>query len=450
MLGWSSPAEKSVLHGDYGFAVSEDEWSWIGSLATVGGIISCLMIGLVMDFLGRKNTMLLLIVPFTVGWALIVWPASVMSLYIGRFTSGFAGGAFFVVAPAYIGEIAEKDIRGTLSSYLQLMVTVGILFGYVVGHFNTLKTFTIICAIIPLVFGAIFMWMPETPYYYVMKNRIQMAEQSLKYFRGDEYNFNDELIEIQIENELMARNRISFFKAVRRPATKRGLMISLSLVLFAQFAGINAVIFYTGFIFEKAQTGIESSIATIIVGVMQVLATFVASLTVDRLGRRMLLIFSAIVMCLCNIGLGIYFNLMDQKSDVVDKLGWLPITSLCLYIIAFSLGLGPVTWVMVSELFTTEVKAIASSLTGSTSWFIAFIVTKFFADIRESIGIGPTFFIFAGFACLASIFVGTVVPETKGKSFNEIQRSLHAGSSRSGVSDNNTTVTSASQNTITI
>lgn len=365
------------------------------------------------------------------------------------FPAGFAGGAFFVVAPAYIGEIATKNVRGTLSSYLQLMVTIGILFAYAVGHFFTLKTFNIICATLPLIFGAIFIWMPESPYFYVMKNRLTNAEQSLKWLRGEEYNYHDELIEIQIENELLARNRVSVLAALTKPATKRALMISMCLVLFVQFSGINAVIFYTGFIFDATNAGIQASVATIIVGVMQVVATFIASLTVDKLGRRALLMLSGAVMCICNIGLGIYFYLHDAKSDYITHLSWLPILSLCVYIIAFSLGLGPIPWVLVAEIFTTEAKAIASSMTGATSWLIAFIVTKFFSNVRDLIGIGQTFFVFAGFAAICTVFVICMVPETKGKSFNEIQQSLFSGPAN-GRDDNQTTETNASENTIAI
>lgn len=325
------------------------------------------------------------------------------------------------------------------------MVTAGILFSYVVGHFFYLNTFNIICAILPLIFGGIFLWMPESPYFYVMKNRIDKAEESLVWLRGEEYNYNDELIEIQIENELITRNRVSIWTAIRKPATQRGLIITMGCVLFVQFSGINAVIFYTGYIFNAAGTGIGPSLATIIVGIMQVVATFVALMTIDRLGRRFLLVGSALVMCICNIGFGVYFYISEHKSEYLDVLNWLPITSCCLYIIAFSLGLGPVPWVLCGELFNQEVKAIGSSLTGSTSWLIAFIVTKFFSNVRDLIGISSTFFIFAVFAAICTVFILIVVPETKGKSFNEIQRSLVSDVSE--IDDNQTTVTSAPQNT---
>lgn len=285
-----------------------------------------------------------------------------------------------------------------------------------------------------------------------MKNQTRKAEESLRWLRGDEYNFNDELTEIQIEHDLMTRNRTNPLAALKQSATKRALSISLILLLLTQLSGINAIIFYTESIFEEANTGIESSVAVIIVGVMQVFATFVSTVTVDYLGRRILLAFSASIMCICNIGMGTYFIFKDHDSTYLPYLNWLPISALCVYIIAFSLGLGPIPWVLVGEIFTTEVKAIASSLSGATSWFIAFLVTKLFTNIRDLIGAGTTFYSFALFAALCTTFVLTSIPETKGKSLNEIQRSLH-GETNNTVetdADDNTMITNASQNTIAI
>lgn len=293
-----------------------------------------------MDFLGRKFVMLLLIVPFMVGWLLLIFAANVTALYVGRFLLGLAGGAFFVVCPAYIGEIASVNIRGKLGSYLQLMVTGGILFIYVIGHFFALRTFNIICAIVPILFGALFIWMPETPYFLIMKNQTERAVDSLKWFRGEHYNIDDELEAIRAEQETVRENQESFFTTFSKSSTRRGLLISLSLVIFVQFAGINAVIFYTTFIFKSAKVAIQPSISTIIVGVMQFVATYISSMVVDKMGRRLLLLTSASIMCLCNIGLGIFFYLQDAKSTWIEYLHWLPICSLCLYITAFSLGLG--------------------------------------------------------------------------------------------------------------
>lgn len=327
------------------------------------------------------------------------------------------------------------------SHCLQLMVTIGILCAYVLGHFFPLNTFNSICAILPLIFGAGFVWFPESPYYHIMKNRPESAEKSLKWLRGSDYNINEELMDIQIEHSLMMQNQSSALTILSKSATKRALTISLVLVFLIQFSGINAVIFYTSEIFGMANTGISATVATIIVGAMQVAATFVASMTVDSLGRKFLLSISASIMCICNILLGVYFLLQEHKSPYLDYLNLLPIFALCVYIIAFSLGCGPVPWVLVSEIFSTDAKAIASSLTGSTSWLIAFWVTKFFTNIKNIIGVGQTFFMFAGFAAMCTLFVVSIVPETKGKTFNEIQRSLNGDMNESVVDDNENTTT---------
>lgn len=422
MLGWSSPAQIPVVFNNaYGFPVSEEEWSWVSSSATLGAAVSCIFIGYIINKIGRKMGMLALIIPYTCGWSLLIWPQSVWMLYIGRFISGFAGGAFFVAAPIYIGEIATKDCRGKLGSYFQLMITCGIVYSYIVGYFCSIMIFTILCSILPIIFGIVFILMPESPYYYVMKNKSAFAIKSLKWLRGNNYNFTSDLQEMH--NELL-NTRTNIMDALLTRASKKAIFITITLMIFVQLSGINVVIFYTGLIFDAADIKIESEKATIIVGLMQVGATYIASLTVDRLGRRINLLISISLMCICNIALGIYFYLLNNHPDNVDNLGALPVVALCVYIIAFSLGLGPMPWVLIGELFTTETKGVASSASGTVAWLAAFIVTKTFPNIRNWIGFGETFWMFAIFCVIGMIFIRSSIPETKGRSFSEIQRIL--------------------------
>jgi Na+/melibiose symporter-like transporter len=148
-------------------------------------------------------------------------------------------------------------------------------------------------------------------------------------------------------------------------------------MFFQQVSGINAVIFFTTDIFVAAGTDIKPDIATIIVGVMQVVATFVASLIVDRLGRRILLLASDAVMALCTLLLGIYFFMKSNDKDSVSSLSWLPIVSLCLFIVAFSIVFGPVPWLMIGELFASDVRTIAAPLAGTLNWFLGEFPSSF-------------------------------------------------------------------------
>lgn len=288
--------------------------------------------------------MLGLVVPFTAGWALVCWANGVAMLLVGRILLGLSGGAFFVVAPMYIGEIAEKEIRGTLGSFFQLMVTTGILFVYAVGYDLSVFTFSIICGVLPLAFAAAFVFMPESPLYLVSKYRSEDAINSLKWLRGEHYDYSDELNELQSQHEQDVNNRISILAALKRRATVKALIIIVGLMFFLQLSGINIVIFYTGSIFNAANIDIKSELATILIGVMQVVATFVASMIVDKVGRRVLLLISISVMAVSKILLGVYFHLASKDAKSVENLGWLPVFALCLYIIVFSLGFGPIPW----------------------------------------------------------------------------------------------------------
>ncbi|KRG06534.1 facilitated trehalose transporter Tret1-2 homolog isoform X2 [Drosophila mojavensis] len=426
LLGWTSPAETEIINeGDaYGFHVSSEQYSWVSSFMTLGAACVCIPIGFLINFIGRKWTMLLLVAPFVLGWALLIWAQNVIMMYIARFILGIAGGAFCVTAPMYTGEIAQKDIRGTLGSFFQLMITIGILFVYGIGAGLKVFWMSIVCGILPIIFGVIFFFMPESPTYLVSKNRSESAVKSIQWLRGTEYDYRPELEELHQTDHEIRENKVNVLAALARPVTIKALSISLGLMFFQQLSGINAVIFYSEAIFEDANTGISSSMSTILIGVMQVVATFVSTMVVDKLGRRILLLASGAVMALSTTAIGVYFFMKDRNADSVENLGWLPVASLCIFMIMFSIGYGPVPWLMMGELFATDIKGFAGSIAGTINWVLAFIVTKTFKNLNESLGSGGTFWLFAGVTLVGVIFVFLAVPETKGKSLNEIQMEL--------------------------
>uniref|UniRef100_A0A1A9ZKQ0 Major facilitator superfamily (MFS) profile domain-containing protein n=1 Tax=Glossina pallidipes TaxID=7398 RepID=A0A1A9ZKQ0_GLOPL len=427
LLGWTSPAQNRLTGGEYGFPVSNAAFSWIGSAMTLGAAFICIPIGFLINMIGRKLTMLLLVLPFTLGWALLIWAQNVEMMYAARFILGISGGAFCVTAPMYTGEIAQKDIRGTLGSFFQLMITAGILFIYAIGAGLDVFAMSLVCGVIPLIFGAIF----------VSKSKNESAVKSIQWLRGKDYNYNPELEELKATEEQIKQNSVSVGTALLRPVTLKALAISLGLMFFQQLCGINAVIFYSTDIFKDAETGIDENLSTIVVGVMQVIATFVSVMVVDKLGRRLLLLASAIVMALSTVAMGVYFYMKDNDNASVANLGWLPVSALCVFIIMFSIGFGPVPWLMMGELFASDIKGVAGSIAGTSNWVLAFIVTKTFVNMKEALGSGQTFWLFAGITLLGAVFVFLFVPETKGKSLNEIQKLLEGNSNSTPIVVNN-------------
>lgn len=215
----------------------------------LGCACSCIPIGALMSKFGRKWTMIALACPCVAGWLLVMWARNLAMLLIGRFLLGLAGGAFHVAAPQYSSEIAEKEIRGTLGSFCIVNMNAGILFSYILGAYVSVFWTSFISGVIPLLFALIFVFMPESPHFLVMKNRENEARKTLKWLRGLSYDPSREINELKHEFEENKKNQATVMEILERPATKRALFIGFSLMFFQQACGINAVIFYSTFIF---------------------------------------------------------------------------------------------------------------------------------------------------------------------------------------------------------
>ena len=249
-LGWPSPASSLIGHNDRYFPITASQFGWVASIITLGCAVSCLPIGFLMNKFGRKKTMLSLVVPFMVGWLLVIWAQNFPMLMTGRFILGLAGGAFCVSAPQYSAEIAEKEIRGVLGTFFQLLVIAGILFSYTVGAFAPIFITSIVCSIIPLVFGAIFCFMPESPVYLVIQKRESEAVQSYKWLRGSSYEPQSEIDELKQDILESENNKVSMKEVFGRKSTIRALTIGFGLMFFQQMSGINVVVFFSTTIFK--------------------------------------------------------------------------------------------------------------------------------------------------------------------------------------------------------
>ncbi|XP_063237663.1 facilitated trehalose transporter Tret1-2 homolog isoform X1 [Bacillus rossius redtenbacheri] len=258
VLAWTAPNGTKLVRSDLNPGpglLTEEQWTWIGSLVNVGAGIAVLAVGYLVDAVGRKRTMLGLVAPFTAGWLLIAWADQAVPLYyVGRLLTGMAGGAFTLTVPIYISEIAESDIRGVLGTYFQLMFTCGILFVYVLGAVPAVSVFALnmACAAVPVLFGLIFVFMPESPVYYVKKGCGNKARRSLRWLRGKHYDPEPELQEIQDVVDLIASEKLSFSEAFKTRAARKALGVCLGLMFFQQLSGVNTVIFYVSFIFKSS------------------------------------------------------------------------------------------------------------------------------------------------------------------------------------------------------
>ncbi|XP_065350463.1 facilitated trehalose transporter Tret1-like [Cloeon dipterum] len=427
VMAWTSPTLPLLTGPSSPLPITPDEGSWVGCLMAVGALCGALPAGIVADTIGRRRAMQCVALPMLISWVLIILASSVGWLYAARIIAGLGVGAVSVVAPIYVGEIAASSIRGSLGGFFQMQLTIGILFAYLFGAAVPYLWLNILSGCVPLIYIITLFFIPESPQHLLAKNNRREAERSLRRLRGAGCYIDEELRQMQTaldRQRAESTTQMEAFKSIfTERAARKALLIGLGLMLFQQLSGINAVIFYTVSIFEAAGSTLSPSVSTIIVGVVQVVVSFIATLLVDRAGRRVLLFVSASVMALCLAALGVYFHLLDTDVDV-SSYGLIPLASVVLFIVMFSVGFGPIPWTMLGELFPAKIKGAASALACVENYVLVFTVTKSFQPLVEAVGSAATFGIFAGICVVAVLFTVFVVPETKGKTLEEIQQEL--------------------------
>lgn len=409
MIGYTSPALPDMLKQGI---FTEDEGYWFGSLGTLGGVLGCPLAGWMMEKQGRKRTLLFSSLPFLLGWLLIAYGSSVNIMHLGRILTGFSSGVVTVVAGVYIAESAPSEKRGMLGSGVQLGITIGILLVYALGLF--LDWFALACvgAVIPVVATVFIARIPDTPRFYLLHNQRVNAIRSLSWLRNSS-DVEDECRDIE-ESLPSAEDKITWSE-FSKPQLFRPLQVSLGLMFLQQLTGINVVMFYTVSIFESAGFKGHGEIATVIVGIAQVISTVLACVLMDRVGRPKLLTIAGIGMSIACFCLAFCFY------AGAENLGSLSLLSLVLYIVAFALGWGPIPMLIMSEIFPVKARGSATALASVISWLSSFVITKEYGLLLSLVGQHGAFVFFGIWCMISVIFVGKMVPETKGKSLEDIE-----------------------------
>ncbi|XP_028140935.2 facilitated trehalose transporter Tret1 [Diabrotica virgifera virgifera] len=432
-FGWTSPELpklKDNTTSPLDHELTDTQEGWIGSFLPLAAAIGPIGGGVLADIIGRKKTLLLGTLPFIVAYILNIFAKSVFIFYIGRFLSGIGVGIIFTVLPMYIGEISDDDVRGSLGSFMQFFIVIGLLFSYAIGPFVSIATFNIILVIPPVLFMIIFLiFIPDSPCYLLQTKNTKDALEALIRLRGREISFVQkemEVMKVQVEKE--QRDKGNFFDIFKCKGLRTALFLSVGLVAFQQLSGINIILFYSQNLFTDAGVALAPEICTIIIGVVQIIASGCTPLLVEKWGKRYLLLLSGVGMALSEGVLAFFFYLKDDKQSDVSSIGWLPIASMVVYIITYCLGFGPLPWAVMGELFPGNIKSVASSATASMCWILGFFITNYFGLLTQLIGKSGSFGFFTGWCLIAIAFVYKFLPETTGKNVHEIQYILSGGS----------------------
>jgi sugar porter (SP) family MFS transporter len=409
---------------EFGLTTAAEEIVVSGVLlgATIGAIVG----GKAADFFGRRKVLLVTAAIFGIGALASAMAPSPAILIVSRVVLGLAIGLASTNVPVYLSELAPSHARGWVVSLFQLAVTVGIVAAYLTDYaFASVEgwRWMLGLAVAPaLVFGTGMFFLPETPRWLIRGGQHEVAHRVLTRIRKHaEVDAEIEEIKASLAQQTESGRWRDLLSRHVRPA----LIVGLGLAIFQQITGINTVIYYAPKILQAAGFNSASGaiLATAGVGVVNVGMTIIAMFLVDRVGRRPLLLVGIAGMIVTLGMLGLSFRISNQSA----QLSWIAVICLMGYVASFAISLGPIFWLMIAEIYPLKIRGLAEGMAATFNWGSNLVVSLTFLTLLEKVGASSTFLLYA-FASIASwFFAYYLVPETKGRTLEEIEAFWRAG-----------------------
>ncbi|CAB3229756.1 unnamed protein product [Arctia plantaginis] len=436
--GWLSPMI-SVLQSPEGPSpepYTSTDISWIASVTYITAIIFGAPMGWLTDKYGRKAMTIVTTLSLIIYWQIKLLCLEPWALILARAVAGIPCSSCYIVLPIYIKEISDIDLRGALGSLLILNRNIGYLISYACADLLSVKTVLWLGMLVPTVMFFIFLAMPETPEYLVKQGKIDEAKSVLAWLRG--VSPVDRAIEqevegiVRIEKQTQADTKSVFKIILQDKPTFKAFIITLVIKITQQFNGYLIVLIYAGYVFERASESISLKLSpnkqVIMIGVVQLIGSILATSLVERTGRKFLLVSTSFAVGVGMLALSAWFYI---TSCDIWLPGWLPVLAMCICIFADAAGFQPISYIIITDLFTFQLRGTVSAFANVCAKMSNFVQTKWFTIISNLIGIHWVFLYFAIVCFVACFYTVVSFPETRQKSVEEIYAKL-SGKAKQG------------------
>ncbi|KAF2904106.1 hypothetical protein ILUMI_02059 [Ignelater luminosus] len=424
-FSWTSPAIPILISNSTHLKtiMTLEEASYFTVIPAVASAVTSPIMAILIDVFGRKPILMFMAVPHLLAWILIITAENTYVFYISRFLSGIADAVLFNAGATYIGEIAIPSVRGSWGNLLVLGIYFGQLLVNIVGAYHNIRTTAYIFISIPIIYLFLMLLLPETPYFLLMKKQEAKARESLQILRWTN-NVEDELVALTNDVNRQVSESGTFKDIFTIPTNRKALLLSIAIRGAQQLSGLPAFAMYTQFMFQQAGGDISASTSAIIYNALLCFLVSAFAFFVDRFGRKPLMTFSSFACGVILLIEATYFCVDQHQIIDTTNLKWMPLTGMLAYIVVCSSGLGILPTLMLSELFSASIKSKALCVLHICFSIYILSVSKLFQVLTSSFGLYVPIYLFSFCCFLSTIFSYYCMPETKGKTLEEIQQIL--------------------------
>ncbi|NWT32406.1 GTR6 protein, partial [Cardinalis cardinalis] len=415
---------------------------WFGSVFTLGAAAGGLSTMLLNDCLGRKLSIMFSALPSALGYALLAGAQGLWMLLLGRVLTGYAGGVTSASIPVYISEISHPGVRGMLGACPQIMAVLGSLVLYALGLVLDWRWLAVAGEVPVLAMVLLLCFMPNSPRFLLSQGKEEEALGSLCWLRGEDTDYAREYE--QIKDSLRKQSRRVSCAELKDPFLYKPILISGLMRFLQQLSGVTCILVYLQPIFKKTSVILKAEYDAALVGLVRLSAVAIAAVSMDKAGRKILLFVSAGVMLVSNLTMGLYIHFepashngtvanttlvssANHPAEPTNYITLIPLLATMFFIMGYAMGWGPITWLLMSEILPLKARGVASGLCVLVSWLTAFTLTQFFLPVVNAFGLEVPFLFFAVISAGNILFTGCCVPETKGRSLEQIEAFFRTG-----------------------
>lgn len=424
LYSWVSPFFIKITEDKVNYDITEEQASHLNTIHPLAMLLVAPLFSKLPDTFGRKRTLLLISVPQIAAWLCLGFGKSVYVFYTAKVLAGFCDAVFFAAMPIYVGEIAIPAVRGSWGNLLAISYYIGEFLINVIGSYCEIRATSFICIPLPMMFLVLFSMMPESPYFYLMRGEEDKARESLIFLRRTT-DIEDTFTKLKADVARQMSESGTWKDLFKIKSNRKALIAGLFLRFSQQMSGMIVFITYTQFIFQKSGGNISNEVGSMIYTGLQVGLNLVVLLfIVSKLSRRT----SYIVSHLCTAAI-LYvmatFYYIDSYTVIdLSAYKWVPISTMVIYQIFASVGITIIPTLMLSELFSASIKAKAMVIMVLTFGLGSFLTNYIFYYVNILLGFYAPFYVFAICNTLSGVLSFFVIPETKGKTLEEIQQLL--------------------------